>query len=438
MWCSAEKRASNSPLLMIRVVMLWLICFYPASATETSGRVGTGLEHTSNVRQSRLDKKSEFIQTTYAEIGVEEVRKRFKADAKVKIENEHYFDNTYNDETSLTSGFGLFTIDLIEDFFEWGATFSRTDVVSNSAEDENPDTTEYRNIARTGPTLNYAISRATNFRANANYVVVENSEETADDSQRAEGSAVINHQINRLTSINLNGRYSEIIESDNDEEIQNSRAGFGFSRSYVDGVFNASYGLQEVRSNLAATERGSFTDVSLSRENFLAHDVDLKYTHSISDTSIGFEDDESGIRDPADPTQATSKTDIETRDRVTLIVSRERTSFVYDLNLIYEESNFNLQNYTERYRGLIIGFAPKVYSRFSPRIQYSYLRESFGINRSEGDDSTQTLQLSLNYQLVEDLFTDAFIEYKDRTNDSVSSRQYDEISLGLGVRWEFL
>lgn len=438
MWCKVDKRISSCTSQMVFAFALLAIFGRPVLATEATGAIGTRLEHSNNVRESNSNEESDFTQVTYAEVGIEEVRKRFKADANLKVQNEHYYDNTYDDETSLTSGFGLFTVDLIEQFLEWSATFSRTDVVSDSAEDENPDTREFRNILRTGPSVNYAISRTTNFRLNANYVRVDNSEETAEDSQRAEGSVAVSHQINRLTSVNLNGKYSEVIESDDDEEIENSSVGFGFSRSYVDGVLNASYGLQEVRSNLAETEKGTFADVSLSRQNVFAHNLLLKYNHSISDTSIGFEGDESGVRNLTDPTQATSTTDIETRGRVSVTVSREGESFLYDLNLLYEESDFKIQNYTERYRGATLGYSHKVYSRLTPRIQYSYVRESFGVNQPEGEDITQALQLSMKYQLVEDFFTDAFIKYESRSNDTVSTREHDEFSLGLGIRWEFL
>lgn len=437
MWCKVEKRNLSSTSQIVFAFALLMGFERAVLATEATGTIGTRLEHSDNVREASSNKQSDFIQVTYGEIGVEEVRKRFKADANLKVENEHYYDNTYDDETSLTSGFGLFTVDLVEQFLEWSATFSRTDVVSDSAEDENPDTREFRNILRTGPSINYAISRTTNFRLNANYVRVDNSEETADDSQRAEGSAVVSHQINRLTSVNMNGRYSEVIESDDDEEIENSSLGLGFNRSYVDGALSASYGLQEVRSNLAETEKGAFADASLSRQNLFAHNFLLKYNHSISDTSIGFEGDESGVRDLTDPTQASSTTDIETRDRVSMTISRDGEFFLYDLNLIYEESDFKIQNYTERYRSATLGYSHKVYSRLTPRIQYSYIRENFGITQPEGEDITQTLQLSMKYQLVEDLFTDAFIEYESRSNDTVSSREYDEFSLGLGIRWEF-
>lgn len=409
-----------------------------ANAVETSGAVGMRLEPTDNVRQSANNPESDVIQRVYGELGIEEVRKRFRADASLSVENEHYYEGTYEDETSLTTGFGLFTIDLIEEFLEWRATFSRTDVVEDSADDENPDTREFRNIFRTGPTINYAISRTMRFNLNGSYVKVDNSDETATSNERAEGSTRLTHQFNRLTSFNIGGNYSEIIESDDEEEIQNSRVTLGFSRLYTDGSLTADFGRQEVSSNIAPTTDGRYIDIRATRSALFAHSWSLSFNQSISDTSIGFEDDEIGNVLETDPTQATSQTDIETRDRVNLNVDRDAGSFTYDVGLIYEESDFAKGNYTERYRGAVLGFAPKIYSRLIPRAEYEYSRESFGLTRGLGKDTTHAFTLSLKYQLIQDLYTDGFLRYETRSNDDVAIREFDETSAGLGLRWEFL
>jgi hypothetical protein len=176
----------------------------------------------------------------------------------------------------------------------------------------------------------------------------------------------------------------------------------------------------------------------LTRSAFIGHNMSLKYNQSISDTNIGFEDDETGNSIDTDPTQAVSQTDIETRDRVNLSAERDMTSFTYDLSAIYQESDFKVRDYVERYRGLIVGFQPKLYSRLTPRIQYSFSRESFGLSRGLGKDITHTLLLSADYQLVEKFFLDGFTSYTSRTNDTVATREYDEFEFGVGVRWEFL
>ena len=409
-------------------------------AVEATGAVGVRLEPTDNVRQSTFYPENDVIQRVYGELGIEEVRKRFKADARISLENEHYYEGTYDDETSLTTGFGLFTIDLVEDFLEWRATFSRTDVLEDSSQDENPDTREYRNIFRTGPTINYAITRTTRFNLNGSYVKVDNSDATATDSERGEGSARLSHQLNKLTSFNLGGNYSEVIESDDDEEIKNSRVTVGFTRAYTDGSLTADFGRQEVRSNLAPTEDGRYIDIRATRASLLAHSWSLSFNQSISDTSIGFEDDETGNVLETDPIQSASQTDIETRDRVNLSVMRDADSFTYDIGLIYQESDQKVQDYVERYRGFTIGFSPKLYSRLIPRAEYAYSRESFGINRMPylGSDTTHIYTFSLKYQLVQDLYADGFLKYEARVNNTAPLREYDEVSAGLGLRWEFL
>lgn len=136
-----------------------------AFAIELEAAIGTTAEATDNVRESSTNTESDVVQRVTGEVRIEETRKRLKADANLKLEHEKYYNGTYDDETSLTSGFGLFSIDLIDDFFNVQATFSRDDVLTDAAQDENPDTREFRNIFRAGPTINYAISRT--FKMNA-------------------------------------------------------------------------------------------------------------------------------------------------------------------------------------------------------------------------------------------------------------------------------
>ena len=434
------KRALSSVLGSALILSSLFFGASGAWAVETTGAVGMRLEPTDNVRQSTFYPESDVIQRVYGELGVEEVRKRFKADARISLENEHYYEGTYEDTTSLTSGFGLFTIDLIEEFLEWQATFSRTDVVSDSSLDVNPDTREFRNIFRTGPTISYAFSRTTRFNLSGNYVKVDNSGANSSDNTRADGSAGINHQLNSSTSLNLGGNYSKVLESDDEDEIENGRVTLGFSRLYTDGQLSATFGRQEVRSNLAPTEDGRYIDVRATRSALFSHSWTLSYNQSISDTSIGFEDDETGNVLETDPTQAVSQTDIETRDRMNLNIARDADAYTYDIGFIYEETDYKVQTYTERYRGITLGISPKLYSRLTPRAEYSYSRESFGINRTPylGSDTKHAFTFSLKYQLVQDLYTDAFLRYEARINNTAPLREYDEVSAGLGVRWEFL
>ena len=411
------------------------------SAFELEAAIGTTVEATDNVRESSSNIENDVIQRVIGEIRFEEIRKRIKADANLKLEHEKYYNDTYGDETSLTSGFGLFSVDLIDDFFNVQATFSRDDVLTDSAQDENPDTREFRNIFRAGPTINYAISRSFRMNARANYVEVDNSDETATDSERVNASLGFSNQVNSLMVWKIDSFYEDEIDTDSTEEITNSRISGGFKRAFTDGFFDFNYGIQALRSSITDTERGNYFDISIQRERVLRHTLNLSYEESVSDTGIGFESDESRSEvntDELNPVQATSTTDIEKRKRTVFRVNRDLSSFLYDFAAIYEESEFKVANNTERYRSLIFGYQPKLFSRFTPRIEYQYIRQSFGLNRSVGNDVRHKVRLSGAYELIKDLYLNGFATYQQRENDDNTTREFDESSLGLGLRWEFL
>jgi len=408
---------------------------------ELDASIGTSVEATDNVRESARNIEDDVIQRVTGQIRVEEKRKKVKVDANLKLEHEKYYNDTYDDETSLTSGFGLFSIDLVDNFFNVQATFSRADVLTDSAQDENPDTRESRNIFRVGPTINYAISPTFKLNARANYVDVYNSEETATDSERANASLGFSNQINSLLIWKVDSFYEDEIDTDSTEEITNSRLSGGFKRSFTDGFFDFNYGIQALRSTITATERSNYFDISVQRDNIYWHTLNLSYEESVSDTGIGFESDESTSvvdTNELNPIQATSTTDIEKRKRTVLRINRDLSSFLYDISAIYEESEFKVAKNTERYRSLIIGYQPKLLSRFTPRFEYQFTRESFGLNRSEGEDNRHLFRISGAYELVKSLFIDGFISYQKRNNKENVSREFDESVFGLGLRWEFL
>lgn len=418
-----------------------LIQSNPLLAVELDASIGTFIEATDNVRESAFAREDDVIQRVTGQLRVEEERKKVKADANLKLEHEKYYNDTYDDETSLTSGFGLFSIDLIDDFFNVQATFSRDDVLTDSAQDENPDTREFRNIFRAGPTINYAISRTSYLRLRANYVEVDNSDESSEDSERANASIGFSNQINSLMNWKLDGFYEDTIDTDSFEEIKNSRVTAGFVRQFTDGFVDFNYGIQKLSSNITETERGNYFNISFQREKVLAHTVKLTYEESVSDTGIGFESDETntlGIVNEINPIQAISEIDIEKRKRTNLNIDRDLTYALYDLALIYEESAFKIANNTERYRALILGYEPKLQTRFTPRFEYQFIRESFGLNRSEGIDVRHQFRLIAEYEFVRDFYLDGFATYQQRDNDETSNRKFDETSFGIGMRWVFL
>ena len=425
-----------------------------ASSIELSGNIGTDVEHTSNALTAPTNKKEDVIQRVGIELSMLEERKNLKADANISLDHEHYYNDSYEDETSLTSGFGLFSIDLIENFFNWQATFSRTDVLSDSSQDENPDTREYRNIVRTGPTISYAMTRTLNMQMAANYVYLDNSGDSAIDSKRADANVRLQYQFNPLTDLSGSVSYDEVLDSDDGEEITSTNWSVGLARRYTGGALNFNVGQQKVSSNRVISDNSDETDstyfdIRITRERFLAHNISLSYLEEVTDTAIGFESDESGATfvdvgsGGAGPVADTSRvnavsgTDFENRKRTTFSADRDFTEFTYDLSATYQDSEFERAQTTERYRSVVVGLQPKLYTRLVPRIQHSYTREDFS-DAAQGEDVARSYELSVRYEAVSSLFLNANARFEKIDNDEDASRESEEFSLGLGVNWEFL
>ena len=416
-------------------------------SVDVSASLSTDLEYTNNVRESSTDTQEDVIQRAGIALSVLEERKNVKADANVQLDHEHYYNDSYDDETSLRSGFGLFSVDLVEEFFNWQATFSRTDVLSDSSNEDNPDTREYRNILRTGPTFTYAISRTMNLALSANYTHLENSSETAVDSERADGTARFSYLLNSQTDLSLSARHEQTLESDDNEKLENNNISAGFVRRFNRGLLRFNYGIQAVSSNQDVGEESDETDsnyfdVSFTRERLWGHNFVLSYLEELSDTAIGFASDEASREESelavdTGRTNAVARTDIEKRKRAGLSIRRDTVEYSYDLTSTYEESRFKRAGTSERYRNVVVGIQPKVYAKLVPRLEHRYTRENFS-RASEGEDVTRSYTLSGTYQLVPDLFLNSFMRFEKTDNDERAARESEAFQVGLGVRWDFL
>ena len=173
----------------LSILTLILVSVVPhTSAIELSGNISTNIEYTNNSALVSTEKEDDVSQLVGLDLTIFENRKSVQANANFRLENERYYNNSFSDQTSLTAGFGLFNLDLIESFLNWQTSFTRTEVLTDEADTDTPDNREYRNILRTGPTVSYQYSRASFFALNVNYVGVENSDEAASDSERLDGN----------------------------------------------------------------------------------------------------------------------------------------------------------------------------------------------------------------------------------------------------------
>lgn len=408
------------------------------SAAEFSGELRTDYEYSSNVEEVTTNTSEDVSQTIGVNLEVVEEGKSLRADANISIEYRSYFNDNYDDETSFTSGFGLFRLDLIESFLDWRANFTRSEVLRDSADNNNEVNREYRSIFRSGPVVSYSITNSSVLDLATRYIFVENSDDSASDSERLEGELDYTFGFNSVTELSLKGVYEDLIDSDEEEKFHDYTVSAGFTRRFSNGEASVNYGRTIFNPDAGREVEGDFYDLSLRKDKVYLHNLSVQYYQEISDTSIGFESDEEGNGIDIDPNRGASVSDIVNRKRLTLRADRLAERYRYDLTGVIESEFYNIQSYTERYRSIRAGLDSMTFSRFVPRIEYTYIYQNFGARDAIGVDRTRIYTITGSYQSALNLELSSAVGYTKRSNSKNRGREYENLSFSLGVSWEFL
>ena len=443
------QQKSTENTLFIKCFSLIVLIIACASSTSYAARlkanVYSDLEYTTNAGLTTTETEDDVIERIGLNVVLTEERKRFNADASFNLSQEFYLNNTFSDQTQLTTGFGLFNFDLVEDFLDWRTSFTRTQVLSDSTAGDTPDNREERDTFRTGPTINYRINQASTLRFGANYVQVENSDEDAADTKRIDANASYIYQYNSITSLSLNTNYDRVIEikedgftrSNSDEHSENVTLNVGINRQFNHGTFSANVGRNEVRSENNETVSGNFFNITLQRDQVYYHNIVAQYSESISDSSIGFESFESLIA--ANPNfsidnprlETTTQLDIIKQKSADLSISRSIDSYQYTLSAYWKDQNYTIQQSDERSTGLILNLRQRIQEGLTAGITFQHVKQEQLDRPNEGDNITQTYTLDSAYRWTKDFSTNGFIAFQKRGNDKNAIREYEEFSVGV-------
>jgi len=418
---------------------LILISFLPcANAIELNGNVSTNVEYTNNAALVSTQTEDDVSQIVGLDLTVLENRKSVQANANFRVENERYYNNSFSDRTSLTAGFGLFNLDIIESFLNWQTSFTRTEVLTDSADTDTLDNREYRNILRTGPTVSYQYSRASFFALNVDYVGVENSDEEAFDTERVDGNLNYRYLFNPNTDFTVNSQYEEVIDGDGDEEYASVQFSLGLIRRFSQGNFQFNFGRTRLTPDQSDATDSNYFDIQLTREQLLWHDVSLVYLEDISDTSIGFESDEQGEVLEDGSQRSASGNDIIERKRLDLSVNRVFGNTSYVVNGFWEKEQFVSQGVEERSLGVNINIDHSLSRRLVSEFSYSYQEDDFSDRVDVGKDKVSTYSVGARYNVSSSFTVNSFIRFSTLYNTQNMSREYEEFATGFGLNWSFL
>lgn len=419
------------------------------SITNLDAELYSSTEYSSNAELSSFNYNEDVIQRVGVNLLLREERKRFNADASLNLEQEMYLNNTYSDETRLTTGFGLFNFDIVEDFLDWRTSFTRSELISDATAGDTPDNREQRNVFRTGPTVTYRINSSSTLISAANFVQVENSSETASDTKRLNADVSYLYQLNSVTQFNLSSVYDAVLESESestdpaeDDKLKNLRVNFGMQRQFLKGVFSFNIGRSQVKSDTTDTIEGNYFSLIFNRSEVFWHDLSLNYQESISDSSIGFDSLVTLVNNSSDGLQTLSELagslDVIKRKTLSFSATRNFDRYRYTLSTFWGSDDYEIQLNDEESLGVSVQLDHQVREGFNAGMFIQYEENKFIDSPTFGTNRTNSYGIDSNYRVTEALSVNANIGFEKRRNEKNTIREYEEFVLGLGLTLKLL
>ncbi len=403
-------------------------------AVEITGTMNTALDYSDNVALVSHNKEADTEHTIGFAATVEEQRKNFQASANFRAQHRYYLNDTFDDETSITSGFGLINLGFVESLLDWRTSFTRTQVLNDAAADDTPNNREYRNVVQTGPVIRYQISPTLGVNLSSSYTSVENSDEDVSDSESMDGNLGLSYLYNPRTSFSLDLSHREIIDGDELEEYADSRVTVGAVRQLVRGQAGAQLGRTRLKPEASNEVESNFVSLSLSQTDIFWHDLLLEYTQNITDTSIGFTSfvDEQGVRQ--DLPEGISRNDIVSRKRVNATVARDLVDYGYEFGAMWQNESFEQANLKEQMRELRVALNQNIQQGLRATYAYRFRESDFG-RVDTGIDRLSVYSAGLNKTLTQDVSVDGRIQFSHRRNSERASREYEALSIRIALNW---
>ena len=216
----------------------------------------------------------------------------------------------------------------------------------------------------------------------------------------------------------------------------------GMNRQFSRGSFSINAGQNQVYSDTRDTIRGNFFDVLFQREQILFHDLQVQYSESISDSSIGFGSIERLIA--ANPSlgdgnqlfETTTPLDIIKQKRADISINRNIDSYQYNLSIFWNNLDYDLQLNDERSTGLTFNLRRQIQEGLTVGLTYQQVKQVLFERPSDNGNDTQTYTIDSAYRWTKDFSTNGFIAYNVRKNNKNALREYEDFSVGVTLKWD--
>jgi hypothetical protein len=218
--------------LALRVAMISAAVAMSPAHSATTLDLDLGVDHTDNVGRTEFDKESETIGTVGLGLDIDTERPRLTAEVGADLEYQKYLDETFDPEVvggvEAYLGFALIPERLV-----WVIEDNYGQISVNRLAADSPDNRQDFNYLSTGPDIILPVGQR-NFIQLSGRWSDSYYEEAGQDSQGMEGSLALGHKLSDMSTLSLNGDWSQI-EYD-DETLEDNEIREAFVRFDATGV----------------------------------------------------------------------------------------------------------------------------------------------------------------------------------------------------------
>lgn len=388
--------------------------------------------YSNNAGSLKVLRRDDVRNTLGLDSQLTEQRENLEADLRLSIESDRYVRDTSSVRTSVTSGLGLLNVNLVEEFLDWETSFNRVQVLQDALQEDEQSNSNYRNSLFSGPVITTELSDTLLMEGTVQYVNIENSEEAMSDSERANSGISLLHHYNQLTVFNLSTQYQTMLNEDELDPYDLRVASIGITRQMVRGSLSANIGRSSLIPEAGDPVNSNFYEFGFSHDEFLGHALHLGYTQDISDTSVGFQDELL----PEEDTGQLPDNDFVTRKRWSGSVGRDMGVHSYTISAARSDSRYGLTNGHTLMNSGSLRYERMFLAHLTGGASVSILHREYLNNPLEGVEKTRVYTVDSAYQFSELLSAGSYFRFISRNNRQDSASVYEEIQIGLTVRYQ--
>jgi hypothetical protein len=338
-----------------------------------------------------------------------------------------WLDNAFDSETN--ANMDLASRCELARGLSWSLDNNLRDVTRDTTASDTPDNTTRKNLFSTGPNYVVRLGPVDSLIFNARYENTEYDEPEETDTNRYLGSVGWNHLFSETLTAGLSSSYSTT-EYDTGAEVDVTSLRTTFSKRWVTASLSGSLGVSEIETTLGTGSQSSdglVGEVDLNRELNPSTNWYLRAAQELTDRSSDFD-----IRFEGFEFNLTDSISVQTTTLATGVAKRFSDQSSLNVEVYYNQSDELETNGTEENTGFELGYTRPIAQRLNGTARFGYRYSTF--EQDQSDDQLASLTLGLDYQATRDLAIRGRVGHERKTSD-VSSREYDENWITLGVEY---